>query len=76
MTEHNPVSVELTDPVELVEQPNRVQLVAAVGIVAGLVIGLLGVIALAALEVATPGELWPVLGALAGGLTTLLLPRR
>ena len=77
MTDPNPTPLPQPLDVELVEQPpSRVQLFAVVGIVAGLLLGMAGIIVLSYAGRDTPDVLDVTLGALAGSLASLLLPRR
>lgn len=71
-----PIPVDVTNTVTLEPQPDtRVQTIAAIGAVAGLLLSLALVGLLAALDREIPGEFWPVVGTLAGS-PLLLLQRR
>jgi hypothetical protein len=76
MTTNNPVAVEVTEPVTLEPFPDsRVQTIAALGAVAGLLVALVLVGVGMVTKADLPGEFWPVLGTLAGA-PLLLLTRR
>lgn len=76
MTDAQPLPVDVTNAVTLEPQPDtRVQTIAAIGAVAGLLLSLVLVGVLAALGRDIPGEFWPVVGTLSGA-PLLLLQRR
>lgn len=71
-----PIPVDVTNTVTVEREPeSRVQVIAAVGAVAGLLLAL-ALIGVAMVTGGTiPGEFWPVVGTLAGA-PLLLLQRR
>lgn len=71
----DPIPVDVEGPVELHNPDSRVQLIAASGAVAALLLGLALVGVMAIREVDVPGEFWTILGTLAGA-PLLLLQRR